>query len=459
MESKKLSLGTKLGFGIGDIGGNMLFQIMGFHLMFYLTDTVGLSSALAGTALMIGKIWDAVTDPAMGYISDRTKSRMGRRRPYLLAGAVLAFIAMVVMFFNPHIGKENEMLLFVWAIGAFCLLCLAFTIFNVPYSALTPELTSDYQEITSVNGFRMFFALIGTLIGAGVFPIFVSIFTPEGSKDSSQGYLAAGIITGLIIASVTLITFFSIKEKKREVEKVKTEENIFVAYLKTFKNKSFVFVLFAWVFNMVGITIISAIMNYYFTWILGDTELTKIALFILIATAMGSMAIWVKIIKRLEKKIAYAIGLGILGVVCLIVFFFAEFFGVWFMFVMVGIAGIGLAVTYVSPWSMVADTIEEDHVRTGKKKEGTFYGLWTLISKIGQAIAFQIMGIILFVSGYIEPEKGQIVVQPESALTAIKFLLGPVPFIVLITGIVIVLNYPLNAAKYDEIRKQADAMK
>ncbi|RPJ05244.1 MAG: MFS transporter, partial [Spirochaetaceae bacterium] len=158
MASEKLSFKTKLGFGVGDIGGNLIFQIMGFWLLNYLTDTVGLSAALAGTALMIGKFWDAITDPIMGIISDRTKSKMGRRRPYLLIGGVVAIISMIIMFMNPHFPQHEQTAIFIWAVAVYCFLCLAFTIVNIPYSALTPELTSDYNERTSLNGFRMFFA-------------------------------------------------------------------------------------------------------------------------------------------------------------------------------------------------------------------------------------------------------------------------------------------------------------
>ncbi|MEE8440718.1 MAG: MFS transporter, partial [Spirochaetia bacterium] len=135
----KLSRKTKLGFGVADLGGNLFFTIGGFYFLNFLTESLGLAAGLAGTALMIGKIWDAVTDPAVGYLSDRTHTRWGRRRPYMAVGAVFLLIFMVLMFTNPRI--QSDRLLFVWVVVIYCLLNTAYTLINSPYSALTPELT------------------------------------------------------------------------------------------------------------------------------------------------------------------------------------------------------------------------------------------------------------------------------------------------------------------------------
>ncbi|MDR1787433.1 MAG: MFS transporter, partial [Treponema sp.] len=150
--AQKLSVKQKLGFGIFDLGGNMFFTLMSFWAAKYLTDTVGISAAWAGAAIMIGKIWDAVTDPAMGYLSDRTLSRWGRRRVYLLFGAVPMLITMGLFFTAPvYLPGQYHI---AWAIAALMLLNTASTIINVPYSSLTPELTDDYHEQTSLNGYR-----------------------------------------------------------------------------------------------------------------------------------------------------------------------------------------------------------------------------------------------------------------------------------------------------------------
>src|SRR5512145_3024310 len=158
----RLSVGTKLGYGICDLGGNLFFTAMGFWSLYYLTDTVGIPAAAAGFAVMIGKIWDAATDPMMGFLSDRTRSRWGKRRPYLLFGAVPLFLCMWFFFTNPRIADPT--LATIWAAVALCLLNTAYTVVNIPYGSLTPELTTDYHERSSLNGFRFGSASFGTLL-------------------------------------------------------------------------------------------------------------------------------------------------------------------------------------------------------------------------------------------------------------------------------------------------------
>ena len=164
MAQKKLNVGQKLGFGIFDLGGNMLFTLMGFWCLYYLTDIAGLAAALAGAAIMVSKIWDAVTDPVMGFISDRTITRFGRRRPYLLAGSIPAMLALWLFFTAPNIPSQT--LLMLWAMATLMLVNTASTVINVPYSSLTPELTDDYHERSSLNGYRFGCAVFGTILGA-----------------------------------------------------------------------------------------------------------------------------------------------------------------------------------------------------------------------------------------------------------------------------------------------------
>ena len=148
---QKLPMRTKLGFGIADLGGNMFFTLIGFYLLFYFTDIVRLPAALAGTAIMIGKIWDAVTDPVTGYLSDKTRTKWGRRRPYMFVGAILSLVGMAAIFSTP--GAPTTGALFAIATLLFCFLNLAYTLVNIPYAALLPELTKDFDQRTTLTGY------------------------------------------------------------------------------------------------------------------------------------------------------------------------------------------------------------------------------------------------------------------------------------------------------------------
>jgi GPH family glycoside/pentoside/hexuronide:cation symporter len=203
MKANGLSLKTKLGFGVCDVGGNLFVTVMGFYVLNFITDVALLGAALAGTALLVGKVWDAVIDPAIGFFSDRTKSRLGRRRPWMLGGAIAVFFFMILMYTNPHI--QSQFWLFMWVIFVYCLLVTAYSVINIPYGALTPELTRDYDGRTVLNAYRMSFAVIGTFIGAGIVLPLVGAFA---NKD--LGWMAMGAAMGAVISVTALITIFTV---------------------------------------------------------------------------------------------------------------------------------------------------------------------------------------------------------------------------------------------------------
>lgn len=440
MNSQRLSIKEKLGFGVCDLGGNALFTIMAFWLMNYLTDQVGLSPRLAGVALMIGRVWDAAADPAMGLISDRTRSRFGRRRPYIFLGGILVFLTMILMFTHPKITDPH--LLFWWATLAYTLLCFSYTVFNIPYSALTPELTTDYHERTVLNGYRMTFAVIGTLIGAGGVLPFLHLF-----RNTDQGYSWMGACFGFLIMVVCWITFFSIREPHHEVHF--SPAGILSSYGAAFKNTPFLLVLLPWVFNMTATTIISGTLIYYFKFIYHAGEMTTTALLLLLGSAMIFIPVWVLISKPIGKKNCYAIGLFLVALVCLIFFFYGHRFGLGFAFGMMILAGIGLATTYVIPWSLIPDTVEYDYAQTGERREGIYYGIWTFASKVGQALAALIMGSVLQMFQYLPGQA----YQSHPTQLGIRLLFGPIPAGIFMIGALIVLFYPLNEQRYREILK------
>ena len=445
-ENQKLPVKVKLGFGIGDIGGNLYFTVVAFWLLNYFTDTVGLAAGIAGVAFGIGKIWDAVTDPLMGFISDRTRTRWGRRRPYLLFGSFVWFIAMIILFTNPQLS--NPTALFVWAVAAYCFLSTAFTVVNVPYSSLTPELTKDYHERSSLNGSRAVFMVIGTLIGAGAaLPRITAVPTP------TIGFAVMGIIFGAVMMGATLVTFFSVREPKlTEASKPKT--NFLKSYQQVFKTRPFIFILLTYMMCMVGVSIVSATMIYYFKYIQQKENLTTIALLILLVTAMIFIPVAVRISKRIGKKMTYAVGILIMAVACMLVFALGHQLGTTFVFVMMFIAGVGLSTHYPMPWAMIPDTVEYGYLQTGERMEGGYYGVWTLFSKAAQGLfALPLVGLILQVTGYI-PE----VAQTPLARLGIRLMFGPVAGVFFVAAAVLLAFYPLNEKRYAELQEKIKAM-
>ncbi len=439
----RLPLRTKLGFGVADLGGNLFFTAMGFWSLNYLTDTVALPAAAAGAAVMVGKLWDAVTDPAMGFISDRTRSRWGRRRPYLLFGAVPLFLTMWFFFSNPHLA--NPVTATIWAAIALCLLNTAYTVVNIPYSSLTPELTQDYHERSSLNGFRFGFAVIGTILGAGAVLPIIGLF-----KTRDAGFSGVGAILGTVMAVTALITFFSVREPDHS-KTPRPTEGFFETFLAVFKNRPYVTILITYALNLTALNFVQGILVYYFKYLYNNEGATTIAMILLLVVAMLCIPVSVIVSKHLGKKRTYQISFFILATACMAIFLLGHVLGMNFFLAMMVYAGIGIGFGYVAPWAMVPDTIEYDAVRTGKRKEGAFYGMWTFTSKVGTSLAIFLTGIILGLAKY----SPNLATQSDSARLAIRLIVGPIPAAVFLAAMVLVQFYPIDEKAYAALMQES----
>jgi glycoside/pentoside/hexuronide:cation symporter, GPH family len=441
MKTGKLSIGTKLGFGVCDLGGNLYFTVIAFWLMNYLTDTVHLSAALAGTVVLVGRVWDAVTDPAVGVLSDRTRSRWGRRRPYLLFGALPLAAAMIFMFTVPS-AIETQQGLFWWALLAYCLLGTAYTVVIVPYSSLTPELTDDYQERSSLNAYRFVFAILGTLAGAvAVLPL------RDAFATQKEGFSAVGILFGLIMALSALITFIAVREPSHGKQETPAGSGIVASYLQVFSCKPYLLITFTYVLHILAITIVSGIMVYYYKYVFRDEGATNLALGLLLVVSIPAIPLSVLISKKIGKKATYALGLGILASMLFLFYFLGERVSIGGSLVIFAVAGIGNGFVFPTPYAMLPDAIDQDYLDTGIRKEGAFYGTWTLLTKSGQGVANGIMGWMLGIAGFQAD-----ILQNEGTLGAIRLLLGPIPATVFLLSILVLYFYPINEERYNEIR-------
>jgi len=440
-QSSRLELKTKLGFGVCDIGGNLFFTAMAFQLAAFLTDTLGLAASLMGIAVMTGRVVDAFTDPLMGYLSDRTHSRWGRRRPYLFFGAVPLALLFYLMFTKPAF-LSSQISLFIWVTVVYTLLTTSYTIVNIPYGALTPDLSRDFDEQTSLNAYRMSFAVVGTLIGAGAaMPIINS------ASDQISGYARMGAVFGAVSLITAWITFFTVREKKVELERKKV--NMLQEYRKVVTDKTFLKILFPWAAFITGVTMASGILIYFFRYIYNDESMTTTVMLVLLLTALLFIPLWTGVSRKISKKNIYIIGMAIFAISVFIIAYAGEVLSSGVLLAVVALAGVGLSTHYVMPYSLIPDAVENNFAETGERREGIFYGLWTFFSKIGQALAILITGVVLDITRYIPNT-----IQEASARNGIRFILGVMPGIFIISGIIILRLYPINREYYQGIMKK-----
>jgi GPH family glycoside/pentoside/hexuronide:cation symporter len=444
-DTKRLSLGTKLGFGVCDVGGNLFVTVLGFYLLNFITDNLLLGASLAGTALLAGKIWDGVIDPAIGTLTDRTRSRLGRRRPWMLAGAISILVMMTLMFTNPHITRQG--LLFVWVLVVYMLMVTAYSIINIPYGALTPELTKDYDERTTLNAFRMSFAVVGTFVGSqAVGPVRALFANPD------HGWIAVGAVMSVVIAITALITFFTIREPKRAAEEAREQQGVLKTYAAALKNKPFVLALVTYMLHMMGTNIVQAALIYYYKYIMwnndggaaADGEFAFALMFFIVA-ALLFIPVWTLISKRIGKKWAYNIGMGLFALAVLAVYFLAPGRGTWFLRIIMAIAGVGFSTNYVMPFAIIPDTVELDYAKNGVRREGVFYGMWNFVNQLGVAFALALNGWVLGWFGYIPN-----VAQDATSKIGIRLLVGPIAAAFVVLGIVVLSFYPITRKYYDE---------
>ena len=454
---EKLSFSTKLAYGAGDLGPAITANILVFYLMFFFTNVVGLNVGLASVILLIGKVWDAVNDPLVGVLSDRTKSKWGRRHPWMFWGAipfgVFFFLQWIIPKFSDN-PATNQTGLF-WYYVVIAILSQSFyTIVNLPYTALTPELTQDYNERTSLNSFRFAFS-----IGGSIFSLLLAlgIFSVVKADSATQYLVLAGVCTIFSILPLYWCIWgtkdrVAITEARRQATEIEDITPIKEQLKIVFSNKPFLYVIGIYLCSWLGVQVTASIIPYFVVNWMGmrEAESPLVALAVQ-GTALGMLFIWSRISQKVGKKAVYYMGMG-LWILAQAGLFFVQPGQLGWMYFLAVIAGFGVSVAYLIPWSMMPDVIELDELRTGKRREGIFYGFMVLLQKVGLALGLFLVGQALQWSGFVEKVSGQPTpVQPDSALLAIRIAIGPLPTVALICGVILAYFYPITKEVHAEI--------
>jgi len=441
---KKLPTLTKIIYGFGDIGFSMTGTIIAAYFPIFLTDVVGIAPAVAAIALFIGKSWDFINDPLIGNLSDRTRTRWGRRRPFLLFGALPFALIFAGLWWRPPI--DNQLPLVIFYTAMFVLYDAAATFVGMPYFALTPELTEDYDERTELTSYRMFFSIIGGLISFVVPMIIIQQMSPSYANN----VFIMGLIFGVASAAPLLLVFFGTQEKAQFYHLKRPK--LWESFKASLKNRPFVFSAGIYLFTWTSMHIIEANLLYYIKYVVQREAISEVIMATIFVSAMLSLPLWHWVSKKFNKRLAYIYGISFWAVVQILLITVNANSSLFYLLTLCTLAGLGVGAAHVLPWSMIPDAIEVDELETKERHEGMFYSLVTLLGKATNAIAVPLTLAILDFSGYVP----NAVVQPQSTLTGIRIVVGPIPAVLLIGGIIFAYVYPLSREEHQDVLRKLE---
>jgi len=443
--SDRLPRRTKLLYGAGDTGFSLTSTIIGAYLAIFLTDVVGVAPSVAAAAIFVGRSWDYVNDPLIGHISDRTRTRWGRRRPFLLFGALPYALAFVLLWYRPPI--ESDLGLAIYYAVAYVVYDAAATFVYMPYFALTPELTLDYDERTSLTSYRMFFSILASLVAFTIPLAIVGSFTPENAPR----VLTMGVIFGVASALPLLLTFFGTRE--RQVYMEQEQPRLFQSLRAALKNPPFVFGAGIFLLTWVAVNVLEATLLYFVKYGVERESQSDLIMAVIFCTAILALPFWEWASRHWNKRWAYAGGVAFWAVVQLVMVTLTPSTGLAPLLFLCVLAGIGVGAAHVLPWSIIPDAIEWDEWQTGERHEGMFYSLITLMQKVATSIAIPLALLLLDVTGYV-PNAAR---QPASALWGIRILAGPIPAVLLCAGILFAIRYPLSRERHAQICQELES--
>lgn len=433
---QSIGTGRKVLYGAGDIMATTAFTVTALFLPYFFTDVIGLPSIFAGLIIFIGNLWDAFVDPLIGRLSDKTRTRFGRRRPFFLYMALPIGITFMLLFSVP--GSLPQSWLFTLSLLAYLALLTTTSFYLVPYLTYGMEIERSYDGRTSLTAWRMLFS-----IALGLMAAVVPKMIWEAAPTPSQGFFTMALLFAIPISISPLMAFFSGKEP---VLPPPAPSHFFRDFALAMKNKTFFRGMMIYVATWVGINAVQTLLIYYFKYVAGIPEQFEIVVAVMFGVAIIALPLWVYISKRLDKRKAYIIGAGAFSVLMLTLLI--PSFIVYALWVIVPLLGVALSSLHVMPTAILPEAIED--ADQGKNTEGMHYGIINFFYMIVNApVQFGVLGM-LGLAGYIETTEEAVVTQPESALLAIRILIVVVPIALLLYGIFAAKRFRIGRQPADE---------
>lgn len=438
--AKAISNKIRAAYGIGDYAICLYWSGVGLYLLYFYTDVVGISPLYAGWIYAIGITWDAITDPFMGFIAERTRSKWGSYRPFIIFGSVPLALSFVLLFWVPPF-EGTFLFIFLLLVNIFHRSC--FTIVSVPYSSLTARITDDSDERTKLTTARMLAASFGTFsISAAGFPI-VLFF---GSGNESTGFLFLGLISGSIAILILAITVYFVKE--RTFDPVNQVNANFKLVAKSVSQNYPFWIVFSSILILGSTALMFNNNLIYFVKYSLDLHAYQ---GLILGTSGGftllAIPFWALLALRLGKRNSWLIAMVWL-LIGFLAFYFYPTQSLSELLIILAFLGFGNGATGVLFWSMLPDTIEYGEWKTGIRTESSLYGFMTFAQKGAIGISALLLGIILTNIGFIPNET-----QSQETLDSLKMVMSWVPISGVILSLVMVIFYPINKSFHAKLLK------
>jgi len=419
---------------------NVQLAATSLFYLFFLTEVAGLRPSLAGLVLLVGRGFDAISDPAMGRISDRLRWRFGRRRPWFLIGAVPFGVTFALLWSDLGVGGDAQLFAVYAALYVANTLCS--TVLAVPYMALLPEMAVSYEERSSANGWRMLgvvLAVLGTAVA--VRPLV------EWFGGGSLGWAQTGMVLGVWVTLPWFVVHRVSFERPgyQAVQQTGLAQGIRELLAHVAYRRLCGFFLCA----RIAVDVVGAMLIFWFTYWLRREADFSLALGLMLGAVVLSLPVWLRLGERYDKRTLFVVGASWWIVVQLALFALGPDDPRWLVLLAVGLAGVGYGVCDLMPWSMLGDVVDEAELARGERREGVYAGVFTFLRKLGGATGVAVAGIVLDLSGFARGET-----QSDSALLAIRLLAVGVPVLFLLLALAIAARYPLTRGRHREILEQ-----
>lgn len=428
-------------YATGDFTINASLNALSFVFTgYFLLHVAGLRPVLAGLVPLLARTVDALTDPLMGRISDRTRWRAGRRRPYFLLGAIPFGATFALLWLQPPMA--NDTFRFAYYAVMYSLLTTAMTVLSIPYLALQPEMATGYDDRTSLNTYRATGAILGVFAAIGMRPL------AEWFGGGADGFARAGCILGAVFAA-PWFAVYAVSFERPEPHRQSLESGWGQGLRSVLRQRSFRALIVVFLFSRMAIDTVSTLLILYFTHWLGRSKQFEVGMLVFLGCVVVAFPIWLRISRHTEKMTLFRSGALIWLTVqgCLLAV--SPDTPSALVFALMAMAGFGYAAVDVMPWSMLGEVIDEDELRTGERREGLFHGLFTFFRKLGGALGVAVVLGMLELSGF------RATANPDGqSAQAIRWLtvLGPATF--LATALVISHGYPLTRSVHAQLLRQ-----